>query len=52
MLCKHVWKLFEVVCLHLHIALALYLINGHKNLLEICVYPSKIRAFYGPELNL
>ena len=49
---KHVWKLFEVVCLHQHAVIALCRLDGNEKLLEIITYPSKNLAFYGPELNL
>ena len=49
---KHVQEFSEVVCLHLHIVIALYLLDGNEKLLKIFTYPSNKRAFYGPELNL
>ena len=45
-------KLFEVVCLHLHLVIALYRWNRNEKLHEIFAYPSNSGAFYGPELNL
>ena len=49
---KHVQKLFEVVCLHLHTVITLYRLDGNKKLLKIFAYASNTRAFYRPELNL
>ena len=49
---KHVWKLFEVACLHQHTVIALYRLDRNEKLLRIFAYPSNNRAFYGPELNL
>ena len=49
---KHIWKLFEVSCLHQHTITALYRLDRNEMLLEIFAYPSNNSAFYGPELNL
>ena len=48
---KHVWKLFEVGCLHQHL-IAFYDLDRNEKLLEIFAYLSYNRTFYGPELNL
>ena len=49
---KHNEKLFDVICLHLHIAIALHHLDENEKLLEIFVCPSNSCAFYRPELNL
>ena len=49
---KHVWKPFEVGCLHQHTVIALQFLDKNKKLLEIFAYPSNNCSFYEPELNL
>ena len=41
----HVWKRFEVVCLHHHTVITLYRLDKNEKLLEIFAYHSKNRAF-------
>ena len=54
---KHVWRPFEVGCLHQHwlftsTVIALYHLDSNEKLLEIFTWPSNNRAFYRPELKL
>ena len=41
---KHVWKLFEVVCLHQH-TIALYRLGTNGKVLEIFAYPGNNHVF-------
>ena len=41
---KHVWKLFEVVCLHQH-TITLYLLDKNGKLLENFAYPCNNYVF-------
>ena len=45
---KHVWKLFEVVCLHYHTVIALCHLDRNEKLLKIFVYPVKNRVGIKP----
>ena len=49
---KHIWKLFEVGCLHQHTVIAMYYLDRNETLLETFAYPGNNSTFYGPELNL
>ena len=49
---KHLWKFFEVDCLHQHTVIPLYRLDWDEKLLEIFTYPSNNLAIHGPELNL
>ena len=49
---KHVWRLFEVGCLHQHTVSALYRLYRNEKLLEFFAWSSNNRAFYRPELKL
>ena len=49
---KHVWKLFEVGCLHQRTVIALHRLKRNEKLFKRFAYPSNNCGFYGPELNL
>ena len=49
---KRAWKLFEVICSHLHTVITLYRLDGNENFLKIFAYSSNNLAFYGLELSL
>ena len=42
---KHVWKLFEVGCLHQHTVIVLYRLDRNGKLLRFFAYPNNIRVF-------
>lgn len=42
---KNVLRLFEIVCLDLHTAIALYCLNGSEKLFKTFAYPSNSRAY-------
>ena len=48
---KHVWKLFEVSCLHQHTAIALHRLNINQKLIEIFVYAGNNRVMRFTDRN-
>ena len=49
---KHVWYLFNAICLYLHTVIAMHCSNENEKLLNIFAYSSNNRALSVPELNL